>query len=221
MSMRQSASPEAQLWAQVRARLGLRLILDAALPPVAFLVGLLADPGRPMAAVLLALAVAVVIAGLRLTRREGLRPVAASFAFVLVAALAVRMSGRAADFFLPELLLNAALALWFAASLLLRRPATATVLRMFGAGGRLPGQSAATAVWLAFWCLHLLMEVPLYLADQVFWLGATRVLFGPLVWLPVGWLSWRAGLRADRRAAPDGSLSAAAPQAPATPAASD
>ncbi len=212
--MRQSASPEAQLWAQLRARLGLRLVLDAALPPVGFLVGLLADPGPPRTAVLLALAVAVVIAGLRLARHEGLRPVTASFAFVLVAALAVRTSGRAADFFLPELLLNVALALWFAASLLLRRPATATVLRLAGGRGEPPGQRAATAVWLAFWCLHLLMEVPLYLTDQVFWLGATRVLFGPPLWLPVGWLSWRAAVRsARRRAAPDTPLSAATPAA--------
>ena len=211
--MRQSATPEAQLWAQFRARLGLRLVFDAALPPVAFVVGLLADPGPPMTAVLLALAVAAVIAGLRLARHEGLRPVTVSFAFVLVAALAVRMSGRAADFFLPELLLNAALALWFAASLLLRRPATGTLLRLAAARASLPGQRAATAVWLAFWGLHLLMEVPLYLADQVFWLGATRVLFGPILWLPVGWLSWRAALRSTRRAVPDTPLSAAAPTA--------
>jgi hypothetical protein len=208
---------ETRLLTQLKARLGWRPVLDATLPAVAFLVGFgfAASSGRgAMVGAVAALAVAVVIAVLRLVRHEGLRPVCGAFAFVLVAAVLVRQTGQAADFFLPELVLNGALAAWFAGSLLGRRPATRTVLRLLGVRphggtpGYLRGQRANTAVWLAFWCAHLAMEVPLYLAHEVFWLGITRIVCGPLLWLPVAWLGWRA----TRRAARD----PASPSGPAT-----
>ncbi|WP_170305037.1 DUF3159 domain-containing protein [Kitasatospora viridis] len=179
----------------LRSRIGPALVLDAVLPPAAFLAGLAAAHGRPLPGVAAAVGAAVLLAALRLARREGVRAVAASTAFVLAAALAVRGSGRAVDFFLPELLLNAALALWFALSLALRRPATAAVLRLLRVRAEPRGQAAVTGVWLAFWCLHVAVETPLYLAGQVFWLGLTRIVLGPLLWLPVGWLSLRAARR--------------------------
>ena len=202
--------PETQPWAQLRARIGLGTVLDAVLPAVAFLVGLGigSSGGHGLAAgVGAALAVAAVVSVARLFRHEGLRPVLISFAFVVVAAVLVGRSGQAADFFLPDLVLNSVLALWFAGSLCRGRPATATVLRLLGirptdgdTRSYLRGQRANTAVWLAFWCAHLAMGIPLYLAHQTVWLGATRVAFGPVLWLPMAWAGWRAARRAERRA---------------------
>lgn len=203
-------------WAQLRSRLGLGPVLDAILPAVAFLAGLElgigASGGHGLAAgVVAAIAVAAVISVVRLVRHEGLRPVLISFAFVVVAAVLVGRSGQAADFFLPDLVLNGVLALWFAGSLCRGRPATVTVLRLLGIRPRdgetpcyLRGQRANTAVWLAFWCAHLAMGIPLYLAHQAVWLGATRVAFGPVLWLPMAWLGWRAARRAAGRVSPAG-----------------
>ncbi|MFE0463055.1 DUF3159 domain-containing protein [Kitasatospora sp. NPDC058965] len=196
----QAATP----WAGLRERLGLALLLDAALPPAAFLVGLAA--GRIGTGASAAAAVAVLLAAVRLVRREPVRPVLVALAAVLLAALLVHRSGRAVDFFLPDLGVNAVLALWFAVSLALRRPATATVLRLLGVRRVPPGQWANTAVWLAFWCLHLVVGVPLYLAGLAFWLGVVRIAAGPLLWLPVAWL----GLRAARRAGAEAGTGAGA-----------
>jgi hypothetical protein len=187
--------PQASPWAALRERITVVVLLDALLPPAAFLAGLAA--GRTGVGASAAVAVAAALAGLRLARREPVRPVLLALGVVLVAAGLVHRSGRAVDFFLPELALNAGLALWFAASLALRRPATATVLRLLGVHRVPPGQGANTAVWLGFWCMHLVVGVPLYLAGSAFWLGVVRIVAGPLLWLPVGWL----GLRAARRGA--------------------
>jgi hypothetical protein len=208
----------ADVWARLRERVGLRRSVDACAPVVAFVVGFaVAGLGVGLVA---AVAVALVLSGVRVLRREGVRPALVSLIVVALAALLAHRSGRGVEFFLPDLVMNSALALWFAMSLALRRPATGTVLRMLGlpdAAGYRRGQMRATTVWLVLWVVHLVLEVPLYLGNHVLALGVLRIVLGPPMWIPVGWLGWRLHQRAlasDRRRRRRRRLSVPAGRAP-------
>jgi hypothetical protein len=188
---------DAELWKRFRQRVGVRRVLDACLPVLVFILGfsIVGLGAGLIAAVLVAAALSV----LRIVRGEGVRPAVIALAVVALAGLLAHQSGRGVDFFLPDLVGNAALAVWFAVSLIVRRPATALVLRAVGLPGPAAytrGQMRATAVWLVLWTVHLAFEVPLFLHGDVVALGVVRIVLGPVMWVPVGWLGWRAHRRA-------------------------
>ncbi|WP_194922501.1 DUF3159 domain-containing protein [Catenulispora pinisilvae] len=207
----------ADLWSALRERIGWRPIVDGSAPVAAFIAGFLAaGTGAGVAA---AVGVAAMLCGFRVLRREGPRPALVALAVLLIAATVVHRTGRGVNLFLPDLIGNFALTTWFAVSLAAHRPATATLLRALGVPvddlravpGLLRGHVQATSVWLVLWAVHLSIEVPLYLANDTLALAVVRVVLGPPMWLPVGWLGWRLIRRAVAEAA------VAAPIKPAEP----
>lgn len=177
--------------------------VDATVPVVAFVIGLTVAQaaGRPSpvgwgggVAVLVALAVAV----FRL--RQGRRPRSVLFGLlgVAVAALIALYTGRAVDFFLVQIATNAASALAWAVSIVIRWPllglVVGTALGQRTAWRRDPdllrGYQRASWAWVAQYLVRLAVFVPLFLADQVAALGVTRVvLTWPLVAVCVA-VSW-------------------------------
>lgn len=169
--------------------------VDATLPVVAFVGGLTGAQAAgwtsPVAwgsgaAVLLGLAVAA------FRFRRGRRPRSVLFGLlgVAVAALVALYTGRAVDFFLVQIVTNAASALAWAVSIVIRRPllglVVGTALGQRTAWRRDPdlrrGYQRASWAWVAQYVLRLVVFVPLYLAGQVVVLGVARVvLTWPLV----------------------------------------
>ncbi|MBM6699001.1 DUF3159 domain-containing protein [Bifidobacterium pullorum subsp. saeculare] len=49
---------------------------------------------------------------------------------------------------------------------------------------------AVTGLWLGLFCLRLAVQVPLYLTDQVGWLGTARLLMGIPFWALAIWVSY-------------------------------
>lgn len=47
-----------------------------------------------------------------------------------------------------------------------------------------------TALWIGVFSLRLLVQVPLYLTDQVGWLGTARLLMGIPFWALMIWISY-------------------------------
>ncbi|ASW55811.1 DUF3159 domain-containing protein [Plantactinospora sp. KBS50] len=177
---------------------GRRGAVDATAPPVAFGAGWLLGGQSILAGVIAALVVGVAIAGWRLRRGDRPRSVLIGLLAVCVAALVVLRTGRAADFFLLQVVSNAASALAFAVSIVLRWPLLGVVVgTVLGQRGRwrrdpvlLRGYGRASWVWAAQYTLRVLVFVPLYLADQVVGLVAARVVLSwPLVaaTLAVSW----------------------------------
>lgn len=177
--------------------------VDASLPVVGFLVGLtIAQAGEwtsPVAwaggaAVLAAAAVAAV----RLAQGRAARAVLFGLLGVAVAALVALYTGRAIDFFLVQVVTNAASALTWAGSIVIRWPLLGLVVgTLLGQRTRwrrdpdlLRGYQRASWAWVAQYVVRLLVFVPLYLTDQVVWLAITRtVLTWPLVAVCVA-VSW-------------------------------
>jgi Protein of unknown function (DUF3159) len=192
--------------------------LDAGIPAVAFVTawavaGVVAPSGdgSSTAGVLwgagAAFAAGVVLAGVRLARGRRPAGVALGLLGVVVAALVVLYTGRAADFFLLQIASNAASALAWVASIAVRWPLLGVVVGLaLGQKTRwradpdlLRGYSRASWVWVAQYLVRLAVFIPLYRADQVVALGIARA----LTWVPVlvcVALSWPA----MRTALPDG-----------------
>ena len=107
-------------------------------------------------------------------------------------------TGRAEDFFLPGLLINAAYAAGYAISILVGCPLLGVIIGSVTGQGMAwrkdPAQvrmyARASWLWVGLFLLRLAVQLPLYLAGAVVALGTARVAMGiPLFALGI-WLSW-------------------------------
>lgn len=162
---------------------GRRGALDASIPPAAFVAGWLAT-GRSIGwGAAAAIGVGVLVGGIRLAR--GTRPRAAllGVALVAVAAVIALYTGRAADFFLLQVLSNVASALVWAASIVVRWPLLGVVVgAVLGQRTRwrhdhdlLRAYSWASWLWVGQYVLRVAVYGPLWLAGLVVPLGVARV----------------------------------------------
>ncbi|MEU4715187.1 DUF3159 domain-containing protein [Micromonospora purpureochromogenes] len=186
---------------------GRRGAVDATLPPVAFTLGWLLT-GRSIAGgVAAAVLVGTAVAGWRLRRGDRPRSVLVGLLAVCVAALIALYTGRAADFFLVQLFSNAASALVWVVSIVVRWPLLGVVvgvaLRQRGRWRRdralLRAYSRGSWVWAATYALRVAVFLPLYLGGQVVALTVARAaLTWPLVAaaLTVSWVLIRRSLPA-------------------------
>jgi hypothetical protein len=187
---------------------GRRGALDATVPPAVFAAAWLAVDRSILAAVAAALAAAGAVAGWRLWRGDRPRAVLIGLLMVCVAAAIALRTGRAADFFLVQLVTNAASALVWAVSITVRWPLLGVVV------GAVLGQKArwrwdpallrayrnGSWVWVGQYLVRVAVFTPLWLADQVVPLAVARVaLSWPLVaaCLGVSWIVVRRTLPAD------------------------
>ncbi|MBM7489629.1 putative membrane protein [Micromonospora luteifusca] len=182
--------------------------IDATLPPLAFAAGWLLGGESLWGGVGAALAVGAAVAGVRLSRGDRPRSVLIGLLAVCVAALIAVRTGRAEDFFLIQVLSNAASALAWAVSIIVRWPLLGVLVgAVLGQRTRWRRDRAlrraygrASWVWTATYVLRLAVFVPLYLSGQVLALVVARVaLTWPLVAAALA-LSWVV----LRRSLPDG-----------------
>ncbi len=87
---------------------GWRGLLDSSLPSALFLVVYVVDGQQLAPAIWAAVAAGVVIAILRLVRRQSIQQVASGFIGVAFCAWLASRTGRAEDFYLPGLITNVA-----------------------------------------------------------------------------------------------------------------
>jgi hypothetical protein len=174
----------------VRARLaamvgGPRGGVEVALPIALFtLVFVVVDELRP--AVVAGLAVAVVLFVARLAQRSSTQFVRNGLVGMGVAALVATATGRAEDAFLPGILQSAGWAVVLAVSIVVRRPAAGYLIgavlgdpsgwRHNAAVVRLG--TKLTLVLLVPMIVRVAVQLPLYLAGEVGWLGVSRIALG-------------------------------------------
>lgn len=169
---------------------GARAALDATAPAVAFVVGWLVSGHSLGWGAGAALVTGVAVAALRWYRGD--RPLAALLGLlgVSVAALIALYTGRAADFFLAQLLSNVASALVWALSVLLRWPLLGVIVgAALGQGSAWRGDPAllrayslASWVWVGQYLIRIAVFTPLWAVDAVVALGVARVVLSwPLV----------------------------------------
>ena len=177
--------------------------IDATVPVVVFVVAFTAAQAPAAVSPIAWAGGAAVLAGVvlgsfRLATGRRPRAVLLGLLGVAVAALVALYTGRAVDFFLVQIVTNAASALAWAVSIVIRWPLLGLVAGA-ALGNRtswrrdpdlLRGYQRASWAWVAQYLVRLAVFVPLYLADQVVALGVARVLLTwPLVAVSVA-VSW-------------------------------
>lgn len=181
---------------------GVRGILESFLPAIVFLLiyeitdDLVLSAVAPTIAGVLALLIRVI-------QRISVFPALIGLAGILLSSITALLTGNAEDYFLPGFILNIAWFLGLLISVLVRWPLLGFVLGLttgsltgWRDNQRLRGAAyLATYVWLALFFIRLVVQIPLYLMNNVALLGIARLLMGiPLFVLVIifTWLILRA-----------------------------
>jgi hypothetical protein len=164
-------------------------------------------------AVWVAVGVGGLITAFRVARREPLQYALAGFAGVALSAFIADRTGKAEDFFLPGLLLNAAYAAAYLISILIRWPLLGVIVAPIVGESktwrkdpeRLRLYTRASWIWVGVFTLRLAVQLPLYLAGALLALGIAKTAMGLPIFLVAIWLSYLVlnpdrGVSGDRRA---------------------
>jgi hypothetical protein len=145
-----------------------------------------------------AVGVAALMTVIRLVRRETLQFALAGFAGVALSAFIADRTGRAEDFFLPGLLLNAAYASAYLISIRVRWPLLGVIVApVLGEGKtwrkdpqRLRLYTRASWIWVGVFAARLAVQLPLYLSGALLALGIAKTAMGLPIFLVAIWLSY-------------------------------
>jgi hypothetical protein len=183
---------------------GWRGSVETALPTVVFVVVWSVRDHDVRTAAVAAIAVALVLAALRLVQRSSLQHVLGAVVATAIAAFFAVRSGRAEDAFLPGILTSGAFLVGALVSILARWPVIGFVV---GAGDPRAAEdpfgwrrdsgvvrvcSRLTWVLVGVYVVRLAVMVPLYLGAQVTMLGVAKVVLGWPLWVAalalMGWM---------------------------------
>ena len=158
--------------------------VDQALPPLAFVVG--NAIGKLDAGIVSALVALGLVVLVRLVRRETLRHAFSGSLGVLIAVLIAKRTGEAKNYFLPGIIINAAYALAFFASALLRKPLVGVIMKLLldkpAAWHDHPrvrrAMTEATIGWGLVSVLRVVVQESLRRVDATGWLAVTKIAMG-------------------------------------------
>lgn len=188
-------------------------IAESTLPFVAFTIVWTATGRDVIAGGAVAVAISAALAAIRLYRRETLQFAFSGLIGVAFGAFVAARSGKAEDFFLPGILINAGSGLAYLISIAIRRPLLGLIVSALTGEGkrwyedpeRRRAYSRASWIWVGLFSFRLSIQLPLYLSGEVGPLAVAKVITGlPLFALGL-WLSYlllRPILGEDIRRAP-------------------
>ena len=167
---------------------GIPGIVASTIPVAVFVVVNIVTSLQP--ALIAALAAGVLIAVVRLVRRQPLQPAISGLFGVGIAAFIAYRTGEARSFYLPGLIYSAVLTLAFLVSVLVRWPLAGVIWHGINGDGQswrsdprlLRAYTWASLLWTLVFAARLIVQGLLYNADATTWLGIARLAMGyPLV----------------------------------------
>jgi hypothetical protein len=179
-------------------------VADSSIPSLAFVIAYTVGGNDLGLAIWIALGVAALVAAIRLIRRDPVKFAVVGVAGVGLAAFVADRTGKAEDFFVPGLLLNAGYALGYVVSILVRRPLIGLIVGpLTGEGlewrrdpGKVAAYSRASWIWVGVFSLRLAVQLPLYFAGALLALGIAKTAMGIPLFLIGIYLTYRI-LRAE------------------------
>lgn len=192
-------APEERQGVDIAAAIGGRRgLVDSGLPGALFVAVYTLSGQQLGPALWSALGLAAVLAVIRVLRKEPLTQAIAGVVGVGIAAWFASRTGQARDYFVPGFLLNVGYLVAYAVSAAVRWPLIGLVVGpLLGEGlqwrqdpARLRAYTQATWLFAGLFALRLAVQVPLYLFDRVFALGAVKVLMGAPLFALVAWFAY-------------------------------
>jgi hypothetical protein len=182
-----------------RAIGGWRGLIDSGLPAAVFVLAYALTDSQLRPSLIAAVGTGLLIAVVRLARREPLQQVLAGLFGVAISALVARGTGRAEDFFLTGILINFGYGLAYLISILVRWPLMGVIVGYFrGDASRWRDEPeqyraylTASWIWVGLFGLRLLVQLPLYLAGSVGMLGAAKLVLGWPPFLLAAYLTYQ------------------------------
>ncbi|MCH8562393.1 DUF3159 domain-containing protein [Nesterenkonia sp. YGD6] len=176
---------------------GVRGLVESSLPAAAFLIAFLVTE-ELITALIISVAIGVGFAIVRLVQKGSLVQSLAGLAGILICALVAYRTGDARDFYAWGFLINAGYLLAFLISILVKWPFLGLLFGVVRGEGldwrkdpaRRRRYSLATWLLLAVPALRLIVQVPLYLADDVAGLGTARLVMGIPLYALALWVGW-------------------------------
>jgi hypothetical protein len=176
---------------------GIRGLIEAVLPGLVFLLTYTFTL-ELIPALIAPVLIGLVFAGVRLVQRQTVSQAVGGLVGIAISAGLALLTGRAEDFYLPGFWTNGA----YAAALLLSIAVGWPLIGL--AVGFLMGDGLAwredpakrrvltllTLCWAGLFVLRLAVQLPLYFAGNIEWLGATKLLMGVPLYAPLLVLSW-------------------------------
>ena len=176
---------------------GARGIVDTGTPSILFLITYDVTKNLDHSAIA-ALALSVVLTIVRLVRRETLQHALSGIFIVAICALIAHHTGKAKDFYLPGLIINALYAALYLITNLTGWPVLGLIL------GPILGENVAWRknsarksayvragwVWFGLFISRLLIQYPLYKANKLNWLGPALVVMGYPLFFATGRITW-------------------------------
>lgn len=176
---------------------GIRGIIEAVLPGLVFLVTYTFT--RDLIPALIApVVIGVVFFVLRLVRKQTVMQAVGGLAGIAISAALALLTGRAEDFYLPGFWTNGVYGAVLLVSALIGWPLIGVAVG-FLMGEQLAWRSdpskrrvlsILTFIWAGLFILRLAVQLPLYYAGNIEWLGATKLLMGIPLYAPLLVLSW-------------------------------
>lgn len=172
-------------------------IAEAVLPAFSFSV-VFAFTQQAMPAVIVAVGISVCFILYRLLQRKALTQAVIGLVAVGFAAfLALRDGGSAADYFVPGFITNASYGSVLLISVLVGHPIMGYIGQLlFGLKGWRANKSlkrkftTVTLIWVAFFTARLAVQLPLYFANEVELLAASRAIMGAPAYAGLLALTW-------------------------------
>nr|NLD40392.1 DUF3159 domain-containing protein [Actinomycetales bacterium] len=175
---------------------GVRGLVESVLPGLVFVVVFVATRDL-LPSLIAATAIALVALAARLLSRQSAAMALGGFAGVMIGVVWAWRSGEAGDFFVWGLWVNAVYLAGVLISILARWPVVGIIVALLRGRWESWRSSpayaryvAATWLWVALFALRLSVQYPLYLSNQVGWLGTARLVMGVPLFALVLWVTW-------------------------------
>jgi hypothetical protein len=176
---------------------GVRGLAESILPGLVFLVAFTVI-GQLGPALIGSVAVAAVFTLVRLIQRGSAAQAFSGLVGVAICAFVANSTGQPKDYFLWGFFTNAAYIAAMAVSVFIKWPLAGLLFGFVRGEGldwrrdrrRLRRYNAATWILVAVMALRLVVQVPLYLADNVVALGTTRLVMGLPLYALALWFAW-------------------------------
>jgi xanthine/uracil permease len=176
---------------------GKKGLFDSGIPAIVFLILFNISKDVRQAA-LISLTLSAVLAVIRLVRREKVQSAISGVIGVGICYLLVRSTGKAEDFYLPGLFINAGygalylltnLAGWPIIGLVLG-PLLGEDLHWRKVPERKRAYQRAGWLWVGLFTLRIAIQLPLYLGGYINALGIARLIMGYPLFIAVAWGTW-------------------------------